>query len=176
MAPETSASVHSLSNKRQAEAPLKWLPILALFCQKWSRYWVGLYRAGITLVTQIYVRRQSLTSSTSPLIRRASAQNGPHCKIGLGVAERGKRHGSMPLHQHVGSGETMDRDGIRFRDTPRLGMGVTSFDPSVPQKPLACQSAKFETNVQSLGRTCWPYPVLSTSGVQPSLRYARRTV
>ena len=70
----------------------------------------------------------------------------------------------------------MHRDGIRFGDTPRLGMGVTSFDPSVPQKPLACQSAKFETNVQSLGRTCWPYPVLSTSGVQPSLRYARRTV
>src|SRR5262249_60588698 len=105
----------------------------------------------------------------------------------------------MPLRQHVGSGETMHRDGIRFGDTPRPGMGLTSSDPSVPQKPLACQSAKFGINVQSLGQSCWLYPrstpvsarayatglgdslrnvqpVLSTSGVQPSLRYARRTV
>src|SRR6516162_1722478 len=56
MAPETSASVHSLSNKQQAEAPLKWLLILALFCQKWP---------GTTL--------------------DCMAQNCPHCEIGLGI-------------------------------------------------------------------------------------------
>jgi len=105
----------------------------------------------------------------------------------------------MPLRQHIGSGETMHRDGIRFGDTPRPGTGSTSSEPSVPQKPLACQSAKFGINVQSLRRTCWPYPrstpaparayatgledslrnvqpVLSTSGVQPTLRSVRRTV
>ena len=62
MAPETSASVHSLSNERQAEAPLKWLLILALFCQKWP---------GTTL--------------------DCMAQNGPHCEIGLGIADHGER-------------------------------------------------------------------------------------
>jgi hypothetical protein len=52
----------------------------------------------------------------------------------------------------------MHRDGIRFGDTPRLGMGSTSSEPSVPQMPLACQLAKFGIDVQSLRRTCWPYP------------------
>src|SRR6266481_4749185 len=105
----------------------------------------------------------------------------------------------MPLRQHIGSGETMHRDGIRFGDAPRVGMGSTSSEPSVPQKPLACQSAKFGINVQLLGRTCWLYPrstptsarayatglgdslrnvqpVLSTSGVQPRVLSVRRTV
>src|SRR6266404_7750358 len=100
----------------------------------------------------------------------------------------------MPLRQQVGSGETTHRDGIRFGDAPRLGMGSTSSEPSVPQKPLACQSAKFGINVQSLRRTCWLYPRStpaparayatgledslrnvqpSTSGVQPTLRSVR---
>ena len=52
----------------------------------------------------------------------------------------------------------MHRGGIRFGNTPRPGMGSTSSEPSVPQKPLACQSAKFGINVQSLRRTCWLYP------------------
>src|SRR5262249_373858 len=72
---------------------------------------------------------------------------GPHCKIGLGVAEHGKRQESMSLRQHIGSGETMHRPG----------MGSTSSGPEVPQMPLACQSAKFGIDVQSRRRTCWPY-------------------
>src|SRR5262249_28794662 len=56
----------------------------------------------------------------------------------------------MSLRQHVGSGETMHRPG----------MGSTSSEPSVPQMPLACQSAKFGIDMQSPRRTCWPYPRL----------------
>src|SRR5258707_13694344 len=75
----------------------------------------------------------------------------------------------MPLRQHIGTGETMHRDGIRFGDTPRPGMGSTSSEPSVPQKPLACQSAKFGIDVQPLRRTCWPYPRSTTA---PARAYA----
>src|SRR5262245_64825386 len=69
---------------------------------------------------EFYVRRQSLTPSQSPWIGRASAQNGPHCEIGFRIAEHGKRQEQMPLRQHVGSGETMHRDGIRFEDARDL--------------------------------------------------------
>src|SRR5262249_18510769 len=67
-------------------------------------------RRIVNFAHEFYIRRQSLT----PLIGRASAQNGPHCEIGLGIAEHGKRQEQMPLRQHVGSGETMHRDGVGF--------------------------------------------------------------
>src|SRR5262245_1715145 len=46
----------------------------------------------IDLAHEFHVRRQGLTPGQSPLVGRATAQNGPHCEIGLVVAEHGKRH------------------------------------------------------------------------------------
>src|SRR5262249_42410769 len=46
----------------------------------------------IDFAHEFHVRRQGLTPGQSPLVGRATAQNGPHCEIGLVVAEHGKRH------------------------------------------------------------------------------------
>src|SRR5262245_52600933 len=46
----------------------------------------------IDFAHEFHVRRQGLTPGQGPLVGRATAQNGPHCDIGLVVAEHGKRH------------------------------------------------------------------------------------